>query len=73
MMMNAMRSLKTIIMLLRIIVRYHFTDVDFNPDYIKQLNTDCMNNMPDEYMFEFMKAHACVISDEFYYHVQPIR
>lgn len=53
---------------------HHLTEADFNPDYIKQLNTYRMNNMPDEHMFELMKAHACVISDnEFYYHVQPIR
>lgn len=65
--------IETIIMPFRTIVRHHLTEADFNPDYIKQLNTDHMNNMPDEHMFELMKAHACVISDEFYYHVQPIR
>ena len=27
---------------------HHLTEVDFNPDYIKQLNTDRINNMPDE-------------------------
>jgi len=33
-----------------------------------------MHNILDEYMFELMKAHACVISDdESYYRVQPIR
>lgn len=66
--------IETIIMPFRTIVRHHLTEADFNPDYIKQLNTDRINNMPDEHMFELMKAHACVISDdEFYYRVQPIR
>ena len=31
---------------------HHLTEADFNPDYIKQLNTDRMNNMPDETWFK---------------------
>ena len=43
--------IETIIMLFQTIVRYHLTEAD----YIRQLSTDRMNNMPDEHLTESLK------------------